>query len=56
MMNSIRECIKNMFAFKNPSFEYDKINLLSKNIIYIDRGGDADDIKNYIPLLIYSRI
>ena len=51
MMNSIRECIKNMFAFKNPSFEYDNINLLSKNIIYLDRGGDADDIKNYIPCL-----
>ena len=56
MMNSIRECIKNMFAFKNPSFEYDKINLLSKNIIYIDRGGDADDIKNYIPCLFIPEL
>ena len=49
MMNSLRERITNMFVFNNPSFEYDKINLLSKNIIFIDRGGDADDINNYIP-------
>ena len=50
-MNSLRERITNMFVFNNPSFEYDKINLLSKNIIFIDRGGNVDDIKNYIPCL-----
>ena len=51
VINCIRECITNILVFDNTLFEYDKINLLSKNIIFIDKGGNPGHIKNYISCL-----
>ena len=50
-MNKLRNFITNKFVFCNSPFDYDKINILSKNIIFIERGQNKDDIKNYIPCL-----
>jgi len=50
MMN-IRQYVTNMFVFYNPSFNYNNINFQSKNLIFIDKGKNKDDITNYIPCL-----
>ena len=50
-MINIRQYITNMFVFYNPHFYYNKINFQSKNLIFIDKGKNKDDIANYIPCL-----
>ena len=50
-MIKLRNFITNKFVFCNSPFDYDKINILSKNIIFIEKGQNKDDIKNYIPCL-----
>ena len=50
-MMSIRQYVTNMFVFYNPSFNYNQINFQSKNLIFIDKGNNKNDIANYIPCL-----
>ena len=50
-MDYIREFLTNMFVFWNPAFNYKEMNLLSKNLIFIDKGKNKNDISNYIPCL-----
>jgi esterase/lipase len=50
-MDYIRDFLTNMFVFCNPVFNYKEINLLSKNLIFIDKGKNKNDISNYIPCL-----
>ena len=50
-MITIRDFVTNMFVFCNPTFKYREINLLSKNLIFIDKGKNKNDISNYIPCL-----
>lgn len=51
MMTNVREVLTNMFVFCNPYFDYNKINLKTKNIIYVPKGDNKEDLKNYIPCL-----
>ena len=50
-MESLRKYLTNNFVFNNPYFDYKNTDINSKSIIYIPKGDDNCDIRNYIPCL-----
>ena len=50
-MMKVQGYLTNIFVFCNPSFNYNNINFQTKNIIFIDKGKNKNDVANYIPCL-----